>query len=30
MITAENAVPIEGNWPAFEVIAAKMTPPNGR
>jgi phenylacetate-coenzyme A ligase PaaK-like adenylate-forming protein len=28
MITAENAALIEGNWPAFQEIAAKMTPPN--
>ncbi len=30
MITAENAALIEGNWPAFEAIGAKMTPPNVR
>jgi len=28
MITTENAALIEGNWPAFQEIAAKMTPPN--
>lgn len=30
MITAGNAALIEGNWPAFQAIAAKMTPPNVR
>jgi hypothetical protein len=28
MITPENATLIEGNWPALQMIAAKMTPPN--
>lgn len=30
MITPENAALIEGNWPAFQAIGAKMTPPNIR
>jgi len=30
MITPENAALIEGNWDAFQAIAAKMTPPNVR
>ena len=30
MITPENAALIEGNWDAFQAIAAKMTPPNTR
>ncbi len=28
MITAENAALIEGNRPAFEALAAKLTPPD--
>ena len=28
MITAENAALIEGNRPAFEASAAKLTPPD--
>lgn len=30
MITPENAALIEANWPAFQAIMAKMTPPNTR
>ena len=30
MITPENAALIEGNWPAFQAIMAKITPPNVR
>jgi len=30
MITPENAALIEGNWPAFQAIMAKMTPPSTR
>ncbi len=29
-ITPENAALIEANWPAFQMILAKMTPPNVR
>jgi hypothetical protein len=29
MITPQNIALIEGNWPAFQAIAAKMAPPNG-
>jgi hypothetical protein len=30
MITAANAALIEANWPAFQAIAAKITPPSTR
>jgi len=30
MITPENSALIEANWPAFEAIGAKMTPPSVR
>lgn len=30
MITPENAALIEGNWPAFQAIMAKITPPSTR
>jgi hypothetical protein len=29
MITPQNIALIEGNWPAFQAIAAKMAPPRG-
>ncbi len=29
MITPQNIALIEGNWPAFQAIAAKMAPPSG-
>jgi hypothetical protein len=30
MITPENAALIEKNWPAFQALAAKMSPPSSR
>jgi hypothetical protein len=30
MMTAENIALIDANWPAFQALAAKMTPPSTR